>query len=387
MRLPRANERAVLCGQPGFTLLEMIVAMVVVVSLMLVVVQAMARVQDTWTSTNAKVREAVDARTGMETLSRTVSRATLNLRWAPDSEDDPKLMQRDSDLHFVCGPADDLVPTVSGATGHAIFFQAPNGHAGPDDRSSTGTAGKAEYDSLPNVLNAWGYFVQFDEDPARLPTFLSSARAALGSVPKRYRFRLMEFRQPAHELKLFEMTGGDTSVARLATIGAQADLYSWFTAPLAEPRQSERRRCAVIAENILAMIVLPLQQGDSAGVASTGQTMTDLTPAYLYDTREHQWNGTRANGANSRHRLPSAVQISLVVLDDRDWSKLPDDQAVTAGYALRGQVNGKFSRPGSFSADMGSLTGELNRRRMRHRVITTTLQIPAGGRSADTNVE
>lgn len=83
----------------------MIVAMAVIASAMVVVVQAMARVQDTWSATNAKVREATDARAGFEALMRTIPRAVLNPRWVTDSNEESPSLLRDSDLHFVCGPA------------------------------------------------------------------------------------------------------------------------------------------------------------------------------------------------------------------------------------------------------------------------------------------
>ena len=368
----------------GFTLLEMIVAMAVVAAAMTVVVQAMARVQSTWVTTSAKVREAQDARAGMETLSRTIPRATLDPHWSMDDKDAPKYLVRSSDLHFVCGPAADLLSEPGNITGHAIFFQAPNGYAGSDDRTTTTPAAeKAQYDTLPNVLNAWGYFVEFGEDPAKLPAFLSGSRRAQGLAPLRHRFRLMEFRQPAHELELFEMTGGGLPGTKLSSVTSKTDLYKWFSAPLAETAPSGKRRCAVITDNILALVIHPVRQRDPASAFTTAQFGPDPADEYLYDSRRYQWDAGNPKAAPSRHRLPSAVQISLIVLDERDWSKLTDQEALRTGNELRTQVSQKFSKPANFTSDMGSLTGELNRRKMRHRVITTTLQIPGGTGTTD----
>lgn len=385
---PHPRDRLRRDQRAGFTLLEMIVAMVIIAAVMMVVVQAMARVQDTWVTTNAKVREAQDARAGMETLARTLPRATLNAQWTMDSEDDPRSLRRSSDLHFVSGPAADLLPSATYTTGHAIFFQAPNGYAGTDERTSTTSASsKAEYDTLPNVLNAWGYFVQFGEDPARLPGFLTSKKFARSTVPKRYRFRLMEFRQPAHELELFKMSTGVPPASLLSKITSQGEMYKWFSQPITQPSQSDGQRCAVIADNILALVILPLQQAATTGSAATGAVVPDSAVEYLYDSRRDQWDPANASSAQTRHRLPSAVQISLIVLDERDWSKLTDAEAIRAGADLRGQVIGKFTTPAGFAADMGSITGELNRRRLRHRVITTTLQMPGGAGTTEREAE
>lgn len=361
----------------GFTLVEMIVAMAVIASAMVVVVQAMARVQDTWSATNAKVREATDARAGFEALMRTIPRAVLNPRWVTDSNEESPSLLRDSDLHFVCGPATDLITSTTLTVGHAIFFQAPSGLYATDDRTTTSSS-KAEYDTLPNMLNAWGYFVEFGEDPVQEPSFLSNSSLGLTQSSRRYRFRLMEFRQPAHELELFAMNTNDDQSSQLSTAADQHSLYEWFNEPLRETDTSGKRRCAVAAENILALIILPVNPGDTASLYTSGGSSTSSATEYLYDSRQFQWNTADVHSEERRHRLPLAVQLSLIVLDERDWSKLTDDEASQAGAELRGLVTPKFESPENFSSDMGSITGELNRRKMRHRVITTTLQIPAG---------
>ena len=248
----------------------------------------------------------------METLSRTIPRATLDPHWSMDDKDDPQFLLRSSDLHFVCGPAADLLSQPGDITGHAIFFQAPNGYAGTDDRTTTTPASeKAQYDTLPNVLNAWGYFVEFGEDPAKLPTFLTSGRRAQGLAPKRYRFRLMEFRQPAHELELFKMTGGGLPGTKLSSATSKTDLYKWFSEPMAETPQSGKRRCAVIADNILALVILPLRQSDSTSAVTTGQFGPDPTDEYLYDSRRYQWDA--GNRRSSAEPSPSAVRRADVI--------------------------------------------------------------------------
>lgn len=368
----------------GFTLLEIIVSMVVVVTAMLVVVKAMSRVQDTWKTTSDKVRQAQDARAGFETLSRTLVRATLDSRWTANDASDPSFLQRESDLHFVCGPVSDLIQNPGAMCGHAVFFQAPNGYTGPDDRT-TSSSEKAQYDTLPGVLNAWGWFVEFGTDPAQLPAFVSGERRTQKLAPLRYRFRLMEFRQPAHELALFQMQGTDQPKARLALASTRQDLYKWFNDPLAHPTGSTERRCAVIAENVLALVMEPFQQGEPVDASSgaAGPVVSDPTKDYVHDSRRFQWDPAGTRSATTRHALPAALKVTLVVLDDRDWEKMTDEEAQHAGSELRSQVTGRFKLPSSFASDLGSITGELNRRHMKHREITTTIPLPGARWTTD----
>lgn len=379
LQLPAARARA----RTAFTLLEMIVAMSVVAIAMLVVVEAMSRVQETWRMTNTQVREAQDARAALEAMSRTITRATLNGRWKTDDASAPSLFLRDSDLHFVCGPCDALIGPSSGTAGHAVFFQAPLGHSGPDERTGTGV--KAEYDTLPGVLNAWGYFVEFAEDPAALPSFIAGDRRSLGLAAKRHRFRLMEYRQPAHELDLFQMDGSDPPESKFSQLRSQNEIYQWFTTPLKQSGESTRRRCAVIADNVLAVIIEPQKvlasEAQTAGAAATLTSRDE--DDYLYDTRRYQWDSGSAVAASTRHRLPQALKLTVIVLDERDWDKLTEDQALRTGAELRNTVAGLFHHPAGFTSDIGAVTGELNRRRMHHRVITTTIQMPAGRWTTD----
>lgn len=377
--------------QRGFTLLEMILAMTVVTFALMVVVQAMARVQDTWKMTHAKVRQAQDARAGMETLSRTVIRATLNGRWELSADDDPKFLRRASDLHFVCGPTSDLMKKSSALTGHAVFFQAPYGYPGPVESTGTTTSSttdKVEFDTLPGVLNAWGYFVEFGPDPVKAPAFITGERRNMGLAPKRYRFRLMEFRQPAQELSLFQMDSDDPPKSRLSQITTQSELYEWFNTPLAESYDSGKRHAVVIAENILGFIIQPLQ--DYEAVDSSSSSSISALPAiqdpsidYVHDSRRFQWEpgGTRAGP--SRHRLPAALKITMIVLDEKDWDKLSDEQAQQTGTDLRSLMSQRFSKPSSFTADLGAVTGDLNRRRMKHREITSVLRMPGSRWTTD----
>ena len=370
----------------GFTLLEMILAMTVVFIALMVVVQAMARVQDTWKVTHSKVRQAQDARAGMETMSRTIARATLNGRWMPDEGSEPEYFLRESDLHFVSGPASVLIQRAGGTCGHGIFFQAPFGYVGPADRDSTSDTVKVEYDTLPEVLNAWGYFVEFAADPVVVPGFVSGERRDMGLAPKRYRFRLMEYRQPAHELPLFQMDASDPPKSKMAQINTQSELYGWFNQTLAQS-DATKRRCAVIAENVLGLIVQPLQDFEAVDTSPAGAAsslvLADPTVDFIFDSRRFQWDPGNSRAASTRHRLPAMLKITMIVLDEKDWDKLTDERAQTMGNELRSLIATRFSKPDLLASDVGSVAGELNRRHLKHREITTILRMPGSRWTTD----
>ncbi len=367
------------------TILEMLIAMMIFSIIMLVIVQAMSRVQTTWVQTRDKIREAVDGRAAFETLARQISRATLHERQELGG-DDLELV-RESDLHFVCGPAKDLLQQNNRLCGHAVFFQAPMGYEGTDNRpadTASSSEEPAEYGQLPSVLNAWGFFVEFAADPSALPASLTAARQIRTPESQRHRFRLMEFRQPAHELPLFQLEPNDPPRVRMAELRSQAELYEWFAEPLQNQTSLATRRSTVIAENILAVIINP-EEIDNPALSSTASLAEkiEVAPNYLYDSRRHQWDTKNDLSVRGRHRLPPVLRVTMVVLDEEDWARLEDSEALSLGTQLRSRLNSMFSSTKNFDQDMGSLIGELNRLRLRHRVLSTLVQLPGGRWSAD----
>lgn len=378
-------------SSPGFTILEILVAVSIFAVALVAIVQAMNTVQDVWQDTRARTNEFREARAAMEALTSRISQATLDTRWvmpapgnSPVGQQAPLTMLPESDLHFVCGPSDTLLDSFAAATGHAIFFQAPLGYEGPKASRKPCTP---EYETLPETLCAWGYFIEFGDDHERLPQFLKNPpTGAKSTPPRRNRFRLMEFRQPAHELRLFEMTPGQDAKPVLPDLTGQRQLYEWFNEPLQESKSDlARRRSTVVAENILAVILSPRAPTEREA-ASRGQREKedfDIAEEYLYDSRRHQWDTGSGEAARSRHRLPPAVDIMLIALDEADFAKLTESEANQLGTQLREAVKGRFRRAQQFENDLGAIEGDLNRRKMRYRVLRTTVAIPGGRWSTD----
>jgi uncharacterized protein (TIGR02599 family) len=196
----------------------------------------------------------------------------------------------------------------------------------------------------------------------------------------------MEFRQPAHELQLFEMTQGADAKPVMPDLTGQRQIYEWFNEPLQEAKSDlARRRATVVAENILAVILSPRspQEREAAARGAREKEDFDIAEEYLYDSRRHQWDSGSKEAVRSRHRLPPAVDIMLIALDEMDFAKLTESEAIQAGTQLREAVKGRFRRAEQFENDLGSLEGDLNRRKMRYRVLRATVAIPGGRWSTD----
>ncbi|WP_232289528.1 hypothetical protein [Verrucomicrobium spinosum] len=164
--------------------------------------------------------------------------------------------------------------------------------------------------------------------------------------------------------------GGTPQSAKLPWIEAQTsqtELYQWFRADLAESSQP-------LAENILAVIVQPVWPLQSA------DTGADSSPApkYIYDTRRHQWPDTTVLVEKSRHQLPPVLRLTLIALDEKDWSNLNEPAWDALAGKLQDLVNKTlFANAADYEEDVKKLVGALVERKLGFRIFSTAVQIPA----------
>lgn len=337
----------------AFSLIELMVSVAVLSMILVIVFQMLEQMQKTWKRTRQSVSEFKDARNGFEEMGRRLGQATMNAYFGYDYV--PSTLQgipvrygkeiiRQSELHFVSGPSAILFGSkVSKSTGsrpgHAVFFQAPFGFCYDRDKENKN---RLQYEQLNNLLNAWGYYVQFNTDEADRPQFLNSLRNA----PKpRPRYRLMEFRQPTEYLQVYKLGLRDLKSPK------QSELYRWFGDGLfsvnspwntqIEPSRDLTffRTTRPIAENILAMIIQP-RESLSADVNKKPES---LAPDYLYDTRRWQWSSPNAAGsAKSRHQLPPILDVSFIAVDETSF----------ATYATRLGIEAVENEPKLFPVDL-----------------------------------
>lgn len=382
-RYPSPNPLPIRRQTYGYTLVELLVAMAVLGIVLVGVVMAMQSVQTAWRLTRSAVREHIEGRRALETVVTQIALTQLPSRWVANDEDNPNPagpigLIAESDLHYVSGPTRTLLPNLRASSGHAVFFQGPFGFTG-SNRQNTGGPDSALYQTLPNVLNAWGYYIEFDRDPRPLPAFLTTARQGRPAMRNRHRFRLMEFRQPAHELPLFFIDPA-TERPLLSQQKGTSTLYDWFRSPVAASARGQSpydRRVSVVAENILALLVVPYdpQLTVIRGGASDSNTSYQLAPDYHYDSRRFQWEPASLLGALTRHQLPPTVEIVIVALSEDSWDNLSEAEAINQGESLLAFMSGRFNIAANFANDLRDLSNSLDNRKLGHKILTQVVNL------------
>lgn len=360
-------------SRDGFTLTEVLVSSALIVAVMGLMLTTIDQTRRTINSTTARVTQFQSARVAFDSMTRTLSQATLNSYWdmdrSGDEQQNPLGYRRNSDMHFISGKAfqDKILVgpdplgkprTAARFPGHAVFFQAPIGVTAEEEQSTTSISyGLRRYRGMTNLLSACGFYVRWDEDAA-LPDFMGKNEKY---GPNRMRFRLMEVRQPAERLMLYADANyttvrldpnpmnanpgvgypGATDWLKVA-VGTK-ELPKNFKLPTGEKTISDSSRS--LAENIVALIILPkvpVQDRKSA------DRLDDLTTDFEYDScpqvasdamrREFKKNDPMANLKNvtaqvanvgpkalkQLHQLPPIVQVTMVAIDEASAQKLQD---------------------------------------------------------------
>lgn len=390
-KLSRARKRA-------FSLIELMVSITVLSMLLVIVFQMLEQMQRTWKRTRQSVAEFKDARTGFDELGRRLGQATLNAYYGYRTDkitipgtSDSVIFGREitpqSELHFVSGPSSILfkgaeVTGVGTRPGHAVFFQGPFGFC---VQRSKNNKERLEYEQLNSLLNAWGYYVEFNSDEMDRPRFLSSIKNA--PLP-RLRYRLMEFRQPTEYLQIYKLALRDKVSSN------QQDYYQWFTTGLfgvnspwntsLVPPTGETffRTTRPIAENIIAMLIQPRDATPATAGGATGgvsKNPEDLAPEYLYDTRRWQWSGSKATTGpipRSKHQLPAILDITFVAVDEGSFanfaarteiSKVEDDPELVSKEL--------FTKANVLAKDVEALEKHLTELKLEYKIFSSSIRL------------
>lgn len=350
-RFKTSKEFGRLC-KTGFTLVEVLVSMTVLIILLLISAQVIGTVQSTWSASNARVNQFREARTAFDIITRNLSQATLNsyvdydknylgetalTSTASTSASAPSKYLRKSDLRFVCGPTVDLVPQSGGlanAPGHAIFFQAP-----------LGVAHNAAYVGLDRLLCGRGYFVQYTSDAFFSPSILPSGTP-------RFRYRLMEFSPPAEQNLIYSENKDEW----FANAGAPLD---------GEDEPNQRNLTRPIADNIVALIVSPIMEG-------ANQTTND--PIFEYDSLVE--TGAAGTRTSTIHRLPPLVRVVLVAIDEKSAERLsfgsdgatPPFETTIAGLIQQAD-------PANLNAALEQIADEFITQKVNYRIFSSTVTL------------
>jgi uncharacterized protein (TIGR02599 family) len=382
----------------GFTLVEMLVSITIMLMLMGILASVTSMVSQAWRKSSGGTSSFQKARAGFEALTQTLSQATLTTyldyvnsagqyrNTSNAASFLPATFQRASELHFVSGPSATggagggvLVPGGSAALtpGHAIFFQAPLG------RSTNGS-----YQPLDSSLNEVGFYVQYSSDQNDWPSFLQS------SVGNNYRYRLMEW-MPSTEntavyystsLSSYDFSWVESCLPSIGVSPASVTLGN-TTVNQESPR--------VLADNVVLLVILPkLAPGDETelnGNSPPDSPGTMLCPKYEYDSRAWQSgytggvSGQVGSGSNShnlsdlmRNQLPPLVDVVMIAISDKDMARIQSQYGNTATPSANSPLTlpaNSFTDSTKLQADLQTYEQQLIAGHISFRTFSTTVQI------------
>jgi uncharacterized protein (TIGR02599 family) len=322
----------------GFSLVELMVSCAILAVMMGLISLAIRQMAGGIKTSTAKVDAFQSARTGFESVSRTLGVATLNTYWdyfntnrqprssANASTFQPSTYGRQSDLHFLIT---NNFPTVSGLelSGHSVFFQAPLGYF-------TNTSGT----NPPGSLNPCGFFVAFGDDPTK-PT--------LTGINNRPRFRLYQWLPSSDSLTVASSSGRITDT-------------NWIT-----PATTNGVR--PLAENIIAFVIrVPSTNSTGYSTNATNYGWNSLTP----------W--TSGNQPAQMHQLPPLVNITMVAVEEASVNRLAGTAASASdASSAMGITNFStlFTDETQYDADLLRLETALSGKNIPYRTFTTTVPL------------
>lgn len=320
----------------GFTILELLVSMAVLALVLAVLLSMTGQVQSIFRSTSGKAEQFREARRAFEAISTQISQATLNNYWDYDDVNAPRRYLRRSELRFESGATTDLLARPAAThPGHSVFFQAPIGLTG----------NRAQYGGLEQLLNTWGYFVEFGDDNDLRPPFLSSSL-----IEVRPRFRLMEMGEPTEDLTLPGPTG---------------QLRDWFRNG-ANDAVAASRPVRALAENVILLVVWPRlsPRDDPEG--------DDIAPGYAYATAPAA--PPVVPQPISENQLPPVVQLCLVAIDEASAKRLASENGnsppdlVDPGWF-------QTATETAFAADLKALEDSLISRGVAFRIFNAAVPV------------
>jgi len=314
----------------GFTLIEVLISLAILLVILVTVMQFMADVDQAWKS--AAADPFAEAQNAFETVAQNLAAATLapyqdyadtNGNFRTNAAFVPDHLARRSDLDFVCGPGAGtnglLAASGLTTTGSSVFFLAPNGYT--QTYAHTG---------MERLLNAMGYLVEFSDDDAA-PGFI------LLQTPC-WRWRLKQVLQPAESLQIFATATSSAWIQQVIPPGTSLP---------------------VLAENVVTLIVLPERAANDSGPA--------LAPAYSYDSRD-------TTNLLTLHQLPPRLRLVLVAMDQVSAARLAGQNGSNPPQLVSA---GLFQQAAQLDADLATLDGNLTAQNIGHRIFQREILLPS----------
>ena len=349
----------------AFSLVELLASVAILSVILVLMAQILDATQKTWISTTGKIEQFQGARRGFDGITRRLAQATLNTYWDYDNYDNPTAYVRNSELRFISGPAESLLGTgTSARPTHAVFFQAPLGFTNQSDLQP-----------LKNLLNTWGYWIEYSSDDESRPDFIRAVDTTIhGQSTARSRFRLMEMMEPTESMTLYENTNGMNASGTLPK--SMDPIYlkktDWFK--ISATKAGTSRPVWPLADNIIALILLPKlspEEDPDGGL---------LAPEFKYDSTVAKSDAR----INSRNQLPPVVQVTMFAVDEASYSAIFPANSNIPDFNLsslfkKATGTGDDAYPGSIEA----LKKTLKDKHLTYRVFTANVGIRAAKWSRD----
>jgi len=372
------NQRPALESRPSllsvamrraFTLVEMLVAMVVLSFILLMMITLTDQASRIWKGSRVRVDAFQAARNAFGRIVSHLGQATLATYYdyydntgksrsesASPATFIPSKYDRASELQFVSGQAATLIPpTNSGVRPtHAVFFQAPLGYV------STSTDIKSDFKGLNSVLNGTGYYIEFSDDSTLRPSFFPTG-------PASWRYRLMELYQPSQNLGIYYLKQQFSD-----PIAAFQGVTAWFNqavGPL-QLTSSSTKPTIVTADNIVALIVRP--ESSSTATSATYDATTDIAPNYAYDTKAYLSNPLDPSALKSKNQLPPLVRITMVAIDADSALQLANRFGANPPPLCEPTA---FTSTAKYDDDLAALVKTLQAFHLSYRVFVTDVSI------------
>ncbi len=358
----------------AFTLVELMVSMAVLSVVGVLILTMVGNVSSVTKRTRDQVESYQGARAGFEALTRTIAQATLNIYW--DYYDStgkaaneygysgtPAKYGRQSELHFRSGPTDSLFGASNGGLTrptHGIFFQIPGG-----------VTSDSTLKQLNNTLNGIGFFLEFGDDEALRPSFLATET----SIPKRYRYRLLQMQQATENLQIYSSSNGT----------------AWFQDPLgfgSTTVNAANRPANVLAENVIALAIIPRLSPTEDDPNKTSRGASLVRDDYNYDSRTAKsYSATSATGTTmsgtTLHQLPPLVEVIMVAIDETSAQRLAAEFGTNPPDLDQEELFKTISDIADVDADLDKLEKTLVDKKLNYRIYRSVVGIRGAKWSAN----
>ena len=348
MKRSQSNFRV----KKGFSLVELLAAMTILLVLMLLMTMLMNQVQSSWRFGEDRISQFREARVAFDLITKNMSQATMNTYWdySYNSQNQIQSYKKRSELHFYVEHADAVESKLglsNRMSGHAVFFQAPLGFS-------------VEYRNLGNLFNGRGYMVVHGSDRLFRPSFVETDRV---------RYRLMEFRPPAEANQVFQ----DAIDEIEADDSAEQFFNDWWNQGLGIGHGGFEDHLNPLAENIILLVVSPMDSLDSQSKNRYSDS-NDIAPNYTYDS-----NNPAVVGFGQQ--VPPLVRVTMVAIDESTAVRLEDKYKEAKPNIV---PSGLFRIADNYNRNLSALIEEFNEGNqddtevtINYRVFSTTIMLRA----------